>query len=549
MKSDRVMSSFKFSIRLIITLTIVFMGLQGLALALLSGDIHREHTLHNHQATIQKLVKIRSDILLDDLAEKSIQLGLSQQHEDVFRNYLQENNIEGLQNILNEHFHRYFVTAGIMKLEKIAILQKDFSLLAESTEGKTLLPGLHVPCADLLQQASKRTGADRLKSRSGLCAENGRAYYVVIAPVGGLVLKGYMVVVTDPVNNLAHLQSNLGMPFKINYVNGENAFISSQWDEVIKHGEYLSSVLTLHSSLGEPVVTIESIENIEPLYETMPHTRVLVMIVASFLTFIAVIISLVVIHKTTLNPLKKLADKLSSIRLDQAHLGERLDVTGTSEIQTLASSFNDMTAELDRLYNKMEKIAFTDQLTNLANRRLFNNRLSKILASLKLTGKSFALFMMDLDKFKPINDTFGHKVGDKVLQEVAARLTTVLRASDSLLRIDMQADGDADDETIARLGGDEFSVILPGIDNNHAATIVAEKLINIMKEPFIIDNHRLDVGISIGIALFPRDAKNEEGLLHNADTAMYVAKNGSDKYVFYKPDDDTVKNGESGGTT
>jgi diguanylate cyclase len=540
------MFSFRFSIRLIITLTIIFMGLQGLVLALLSGDFHREHTLNNHRATIQKLVKIRSDILLGDLSEKSVQLGLSQQHEQLFKNYLQDKNIAGLQDILNEHFHRYFVTAGILKLEKIAILQKDFSFLAESTEGETLLPAQHVPCADLLQQASKRTGPDRLKAKAGLCAENSRAYHVAIAPVGGLVLKGYMVVITDPVINLANLQSNLGMPFKIDYVNGENAYISNEWYEIIQHGEYLSSVFSLNSSQGSPVLRIEAIENIAPLYEDMPHTRVLVMIVASLLTFFAVIISIVVIHKTTLNPLRKLTEKLASIRNDQARLGERLDVKGTAEIQDLANSFNDMTAELDRLYNKMEQIAYTDQLTNLANRHLFNSRLSSILASLKLTGKSFALFMMDLNKFKLINDTLGHKAGDKVLQEVATRLTTVLRACDSLLRVENQAIDNSGDETIARLGGDEFSVILLGIDNNHAASIVADKLINKMKEPFIIDDHRLDVGISIGIALFPRDADNEETLLHNADMAMYDAKNSNKQYVFYNPDADEDNCSQSG---
>ncbi|MDQ1363602.1 MAG: diguanylate cyclase, partial [Pseudomonadota bacterium] len=195
------MFSFRMSIRSNITLKIIFMGLQGLALAYLSGEVHREHTLNNHKTSIQKLVKIRSDILLSELAETSVQLGLSQQHDPVFRNYLQEKNTAKLQDILNEHFHRYFVTAGILKLEKIAVLQKDFSLLAESTEGKTLLPAGHVPCADLLQQAGKRSGPDRLKSMSGLCAENNRPYYVVLAPVGGLVLKGYMVVITDPVNN------------------------------------------------------------------------------------------------------------------------------------------------------------------------------------------------------------------------------------------------------------------------------------------------------------------------------------------------------------
>ena len=510
------------------------MGLQGLILSLLSSDIHREHAIANHKATIEKLVNIRTDQLLIDLTNKARELGLSQQQEPDFKQALKNKDIKTLEKIMNSNFHRYFVTAGILKLEKILILDKDFSLIAESTEGNTSLPKHDIACPVILYKAAQATGSDRLKTKSGVCEKDGKTYHMVITPIGGLILKGYMAIITDPVTNLLAMEKDLGMAMRFMYDNGIGIYQSDNWDKIKTDDNFLLTDYHLTTSFGKTSLHIETIENIKPLYNKMPHTRILVMAAASLITFIAIIIALIIIHKTTLKPLSQMSKLLSLIRNDKNMLGEKIEVKGTSEIRELAISFNEMSSQLEELYVRMEEMAFTDQLTNLPNRHMFNDKLHKTIRGLQTTGNSFALFMMDLNKFKPINDTLGHKIGDKVLQDVGNRLKNILRSSDSIMRIDKEGIKEFQQGTVARLGGDEFAAILTDIENADTAKIVVDKILHAMTPPFVIEDHQLTVGISIGIALYPNDAENDDDLLHKADLAMYEAKNNQKGFAFYE---------------
>lgn len=153
--------------------------------------------------------------------------------------------------------------------------------------------------------------------------------------------------------------------------------------------------------------------------------------------------------------------------------------------------------------------ALHDALTALPNRVLLYDRLSQTLIAAHRERSRCALMLMDLDRFKQVNDTFGHQTGDELLQQAAERLTSQLRASD----------------TLARLGGDEFAVLLAGTDAGGAA-IAARKLVASIAEPFQVRGHRLEVGLSVGIALYPEDGTDADTLLRRADIAMYMAKRG-----------------------
>ena len=163
---------------------------------------------------------------------------------------------------------------------------------------------------------------------------------------------------------------------------------------------------------------------------------------------------------------------------------------------------------LEKQIERSQYLALHDDLTSLANRRLFQDRLLSAMERAKRSGTAIALMQVDLDHFKEVNDSFGHHVGDLLLQHVAALLNRRVRRSD----------------TVARTGGDEFSIILEEPSTRKDAEMVAESLIRILAEPFQLAGKTVKVGASIGIAVFPDDAHDPDALCIEADLRMYQVK-------------------------
>lgn len=181
------------------------------------------------------------------------------------------------------------------------------------------------------------------------------------------------------------------------------------------------------------------------------------------------------------------------------------------------SIFSDITV-IKQAEEKLRRLAHYDMLTNLPNRVLFIDRLENALHRSKRYDNLLAVMFLDLDGFKLINDTLGHRAGDKLLIEVAERLSDSIRKSD----------------TAARLGGDEFTVIMLDISGMSSASIIAERIINSLSKPYLINEKEVYVTASIGIAIYPYDGYDTENLIKNADTAMYHAKEmGKNNYQFF----------------
>lgn len=179
--------------------------------------------------------------------------------------------------------------------------------------------------------------------------------------------------------------------------------------------------------------------------------------------------------------------------------------------------FSDITEIKDAL-DQISLQANYDQLTGLPNRRLFLDRLEQAILLAQREGQLLALLFIDLDRFKEVNDTLGHELGDRLLIQAASRIRACVRDSD----------------TVARLGGDEFTVILPGLAGTQDSWRVAEKILDEMSQAFSLDGHEAFVSASIGIAFFPQDAGDVSNLLKNADQAMYKAKSeGRNNYAFF----------------
>ncbi len=182
--------------------------------------------------------------------------------------------------------------------------------------------------------------------------------------------------------------------------------------------------------------------------------------------------------------------------------------------------YDDVTEE-KQAEERLHQLAHYDVLTGLPNRALFSDRVQQAIATAKRIGERLAVMYLDLDNFKPINDTLGHDVGDLLLREVAQRLMHCVRESD----------------TVSRIGGDEFVLLLTTVASEEDAFQVAQKILHALDQPFEIAGRSLSISSSIGIALYPDHGSEEQLLIKNADTAMYHAKkNGRSSVRLYRPD-------------
>jgi diguanylate cyclase (GGDEF)-like protein len=199
---------------------------------------------------------------------------------------------------------------------------------------------------------------------------------------------------------------------------------------------------------------------------------------------------------------------------------EAFVLTENGRYAGIGTGYDLMRAITEHTEARLYELAHFDGLTGLPNRLLFLDRLQQAMAQSTREERLVAIMMLDLDRFKAVNDTLGHSMGDELLKQIANRLRAAVREGD----------------TIARLGGDEFTVLLPGVRSIHDATRVGEKILGLFSEPFVMNSHEIFITPSLGLSLYPFTESIDE-LLVNADTAMYRAKEaGGNCYEFYSTD-------------
>jgi len=201
------------------------------------------------------------------------------------------------------------------------------------------------------------------------------------------------------------------------------------------------------------------------------------------------------------------------------------------KVLQLYGTLQDIT-ELHEAEARIHKLAYFDSLTGLPNRELFRERVEFSVDVACRHGRQMALLFLDLNKFKRINDTLGHRIGDLLLISTAKRLSQCMRSSDVVTR--EQSMNSNRSENLARLGGDEFTVLLSEIDRSEDAGRVAKRIIDTLSQPVVLEGHEVFTTPSVGIAVYPADGDTAEELTKNADMAMYYAKrNSKNLYQFY----------------
>lgn len=527
-----------------------------------------------------------------------------------------------------------------------------------------------------------------MKVLSGMCTSGKRPYYVVIQPIGGLKLNGYLAVVTDPSHNLLKMETALGMPLSIRLPDRTILYQSKSWPRQKSRTDSILAEYQLKSNNAQPALILEMADDVRPLYGYLPQTRLVVMVSALFITLTGMLVALWVLRRTTMTPLQILTDHLRRVRGDRRLLGQEVKVRGIEEIQELARDFNAMTKELDknrkdmeesninlnltnslserlnmklevdailqettnalmeyvqphsvmidllvnngktlvvaasnglaqsdfpecftrqlagsltektfqtgkpllasyssedvpqairsmladrkisslmviplvydnipigsivllfrsgsdsfnskletlnaigraislalanaRQLNDFEHQALHDSLTGLANRTLLHQQFNKMTGELA-PDASIGLFLLDLDRFKEINDTLGHRVGDDLLREIGPRFDAVLHEHNHVL---------------ARLGGDEFVVIISGALGDSEMLELGQSLRQNLRVPFRVEGMALELSGSIGLAVYPKHGNDSHELLRFADVAMYEAKRSGAGILLYEP--------------
>jgi predicted signal transduction protein with EAL and GGDEF domain len=248
-----------------------------------------------------------------------------------------------------------------------------------------------------------------------------------------------------------------------------------------------------------------------------------------------------ILVKQITSPLLRLSETAEQVA--DGDLKRTMPIEGPNEIRQLGLAFSGMIGKLKENIEQIYELAYVDRTTQLPNREFFRKELTRAIRRAvrqKVTG---GLLFVDLDGFKRVNDTHGHDAGDAILSQFSERLANVLRAEDLIAFKAMNAmeteEGDSDNanknkQMLARLGGDEFTVLLSEIREPTDAATVSQRIIEAVSEPFDINGAKVNIGASVGIAIFPRDGSDYQTILKSADMAMYQAKEeGKNTYRYF----------------
>ena len=342
----------RYSLKTNIFFSIIAMGVLGVVLALVIGSLYRQLTVENQINHLEQITQLRANDILAKLVDNSQKLGQTLQNEKKFRQAFINRDISSLEHLLASQFHQYFVTAGITKLENLAVYDNELNFIVNSSaspENSTMYK--QNPCGKLITRSHERTGSERLKVISELCNVNNQLQLSVLVPIGGIFVKGYLEVTTDPSYSLQDIASHLGLPLQITTPAGGINFKSDTWPQ---NTGGITAIYKLKTDNNTDGLNISVHQDITGLEESLTNTRNTALIIAFFATILMASLFLALLQKTALTPLDKLGAELKKLLHQNAKFGQTLEVNGNTEIRELTSQFNEMVLNLKDSYSKIE---------------------------------------------------------------------------------------------------------------------------------------------------------------------------------------------------
>jgi diguanylate cyclase (GGDEF)-like protein len=488
---------------------------QGVALLLLQQANERNARAHIRQefAVGERVFRRLSEQNAARLTQAVEVLAL----DFAFRQAVATHDVPTIQSVLLNHGAR-------IQADRMALVSLDRRLITDTADPQD--SGRPFPLPELIHAAEREGRA------TGIVVQGGRAYQVAVVPVLAptpiaWVMFGFLV--DDRLAKDLRTLSALDVAF-FGRATGQpwtafGATVSASLQDRLAHvldgphrtaleiDENHALVIPLATYQADVVAVLSS-----SMEEAMAPFRqlgsLLAILVAGSLA--ACVVGSILIARGVTRPLSALAEMTR--RVEQGDYAQPVQLSGPEEVTELAHRFNSMREAIAAREAQVTRLAYRDPLSDLPNRTLFNDRLRVAIEAAKRSGATLTVLLMDLDRFKNINDTLGHHIGDLVLQQVAQRLTALVRKSD----------------TTARLGGDEFAVLLnsAGVEEAHS---VAQKIVALFESPISVGQQALDVGASIGVAGFPAHGEDADTLLRHADAAMYAAKRANIGVAVYDP--------------
>ncbi|HBE91546.1 MAG TPA: hypothetical protein DDW55_03120 [Gammaproteobacteria bacterium] len=487
-------------------LAIILLGVISAVTVYVNARTYRDLAFDFQRQYMTQLVAAKSADILSEDAKNARRLGLRIQGLDSFRLPFAAGDAGGVSSALDAQFRQAPVTSNAVNLVDLYAFDTDFKLSGVSPR-KANVDG--IICPGLLDKLKLRLGADRLKPLYELCLFDGKPYLASIAPAGGLVPTGYIQIVTDPVPKLSRIGSRLKMPVRITLPDDTLLYVAPDWT-VDSEAHDVKVDYILPASDSRPALKIAALRDADNLVMQIEKTNNRLLLIVALIIIATVVLALLLVKYSVLKPLRDLSYQLMN------EWGGRKGEPGELSVpeKDRPVSFH----ALGELYETLHDMAIRDPLTGIYNRALLEDRLKQLIAEHRRTPGHAAVLLIDMVRFKYVNDLMGHHTGDLLLQDVVRRIAGEVRESD----------------TLARLGGDEFVVILPDTDLEQAKQ-VAQKIIQSMDSAFEVEGHKLAASVSIGIVLMPEHGGDVDTLLRNADYAMYSAKENRLSYAIYDP--------------
>ncbi len=519
---------------------VVLVMVFGAAMMALAWWILKETPYQAFTTSLERQLEREARFIVADLNAAAEEGVVQVQQLPGFQVAAVSKDIAALSSILSTDLKDMFPAHAGFKFVQMYVYDRRSNIVAWSTHGPSPKDRKSGICNQTVYKAHQQTRTSEDNMYSSFCAWSDRAYLSVVFPLRVEMGGGYLQFIIDPFPALMQIEQAMGMPLLIQSVDNKVNYRSAQWVSG-KLPAHLHEVSTwLQDAEGVPVLQLLLQSDISVVQQGANKAFISLLLPAVLLTVVISALALMLLHKSVSLPLKELVNQFERVRENRHFLSTPMDKASVPEMNEVVHAYNRMSLELSCAYDEYEEAAFTDQLTALPNRALFLDRLKQMILLSKRNSEKFGVMLLDLDGFKEVNDTLGHQVGDQLLQQIAERLKSSIRASSTIARVVEKDGADAEhNPTLARLGGDEFALLLPDLPGVEGATSVARRIMEILEPHAEIDGNSIVVVGTLGIAMYPEHGEDAESLLRRSDVALYVAKHIHNDFSIYDPAYDT----------